>query len=493
MQVSGIDKRQISSNLRPRPVPQPNLLLQVQTRWSEDGLSATLHYRLDNLAAPALPTDGIDYSVGPLPAGWIEQTRNLLGVILESGGLAKDTGFRLRSLGGYLYQCVLPPELQVSFRKLRGAYTLLIIADQGAALPWELLHDSRNFLGERFIIGRWPQELDDTRPYEFPIGQVSVAHYAGVAQPQVWADLLKPAGLDELQPDILTGGMLDLTWVETLRGLHLLRHGKPAGLSSQLDTPMPVAEAGGSDKIEEEVRTTKLSLRRNRPLVSLSYLSAGRAERTLLEEAWVPTYIRAGCSAFVGPLWAVHPAVEAAFINSFYTVLWSGAALGEAFQTARRMARTVMPDSLDWLAYVLFGDPMARAYRPVKGTGYAVVEPVGRQVDEPLPAGGEARFRVMLRRTPPVWHEDRVIEVAEEFHFYKLRVHVVTSDLQVTPPTVEMKRDPYGNYLGWFTATAPPDMAEHESTVQVYYVDDNKPVHSLMFPLKIVRAKERQP
>ena len=377
VQVSGIDKdkRQVSLNLRPRPVPQPNLLLQVQTRWSEDGLAATLHYRLDNLAAPALPTDGIDYSVGPLPAGWIEQTRNLLEVIMESGGLAKDAGFRLQSLGGYLYQCVLPPELQVSFRKLRGAYTLLIIADQGAALPWELLHDGRNFLGERFIIGRWPQELDDTRPYEFPIGQVSVAHYAGVAQPQVWADLLKPAGLDELQPDILTSGMLDLTRVETLRGLHLLRHGKPAGLSSQLDAPIPVAEAGGSGKIEEEVRITKLSLRRNRPLVSLSYLSAGRAERTLLEEAWVPTYIRAGCSAFIGPLWAVHPAVEAAFINSFYTVLWSGAALGEAFQTARRMARTVMPNSLDWLAYVLFGDPMARAYRPVKGTGYAVVEP----------------------------------------------------------------------------------------------------------------------
>src|SRR5207302_3927294 len=136
-----------------------------------------------------------------------------------------------------------------------------------------------------------------------------------------------------------------------------------------------------------------------------------------------------GCSAFVGPLWAVQPAVEEAFVSTFYSQLWAGQSLGDAFMIGRILAKAAAPDSLDWLAYVLFGDPMARPYRPVEGQGYAVVEPIGREMDDPVPAGGSARFRVSLRRTPPVWHEERVIEVAETLNFDNLQVYVVTFGL----------------------------------------------------------------
>jgi hypothetical protein len=160
--------------------------------------------------------------------------------------------------------------------------------------------------------------------------------------------------------------------------------------------------------------------------------------------------------------------------------------LGEAFYTSRQLARAAAPDSLDWLAYVLFGDPMARPYRPVEGKGYAVVEPIGREIDEPLPPGVPIRFRLSLRRTPPVWHEERVIEVAENLTFENLQAHVKTFGLQVTPDSaIAMSLAPTGNYLGWFTLVAPPEMVGNSALVQVFLMDGMQPIHSLMFSLNI--------
>jgi len=115
-------------------------------------------------------------------------------------------------------------------------------------------------------------------------------------------------------------------------------------------------------------------------------------------------------------------------------------------------------------------------------------------MDDPLPPGTPARFRVSLRRTPPVWHEERVIEVAEELAFDDLQVHVVTFDLQVTPsPPIPMKRAPTGDYLGWFTLVAAPELAGESAVVQVHFADGMQPIHSLTFSLKIGSEGGGQP
>jgi hypothetical protein len=287
---------------------------------------------------------------------------------------------------------------------------------------------------------------------------------------------------------VLDGGAQVLAEMERVWGLHLLRHGRLPGRSGGDSLPVRLEATG--QKVETEVRTTRLSLRRNRPLVSLGYLSAGLKELTQVEESWGPAYLGAGCSAFVGPLWAVAPEVEAAFLSGFYTGLWQGAALGQAFEAGRRLAQSAAPDSLDWLAYLLMGDPLARPYRPVASEGYATVEPVGRQVDDPLSPGSAARFRVQLRRTPPVWYEDRVVEVAEEFDFDELVVHITAAGLELRPGSpIDMFRTAEGDYQGWFTLVAPGDLQEESAHVQVYFVDGERMVHVVMFTQPIRRGK----
>jgi hypothetical protein len=250
-----------------------------------------------------------------------------------------------------------------------------------------------------------------------------------------------------------------------------------------------LAETSGGEDVDGNVRSAKLSLRRNRPLVSLGYLRVGRPEPTGLDDTWAPAFLHAGCSAFVGPLWAVSPAVEAAVVSGFYHRMWAGQTLGSAFVGARAQARAAAPESLDSLAYVLFGDPTAVPYRPVDGEGYAVVEPIGRALDDKLRRGDTARFRASLRRAPPVWHAERLVEVTRELDFDDLQVHVAAGRLQASASPVEMRRTPSGDYLGWFTLSAPAELADDEALAQVYFVDGVRTIHSVMLSFKLTKAE----
>ena len=274
---------------------------------------------------------------------------------------------------------------------------------------------------------------------------------------------------------------------EAIRGLHLIRYSHSEDVTDLHNAPIRLDNPSDAEDIETKIRPTKLNLRRNRPFVTLSYIKTDTPELTELEQTWASAFIRSGCSGFTSSLWAVEPSVEAAFISSFYNSLWAGASLGEAFYTSRQLARAVAPDSLDWLAYVLFGDPMARPYLPVEGKGYAVVEPIGQDIDEPMPVSVPLRFRLSLRRTPPIWHEERVMEVAEDLRFENLQVHVNAFGLEVTPPDsiIDMNLAPTDNYLGWFTLTAPSEMAGSSVLVEVYFMDGEQPIDNLIFSIDI--------
>ena len=474
---------------QPRPVPQPDFILRIQTAGNDTNSACQFQYQLRSFRIPSLFPGEINYYSEFLSSRWLEQMRELLGTTLEtiSDALPEDGRSRLKSLGQYLFSHLLPRELQNDLHtvtRLNRTFTLLILADQDSALPWELLHNGERFLSDRLIIGRWFWELNQTRPHEFPVGAIHVAHYNTVEQPELWTDLLEPPGAPPALP--LPDGVLShLDSTTAMRGLHLIRYSLSDATNRQ-NAPVRLDNGNQAQDIDRQIRPAKLNLRRHRPLVSLGSVRQDQPELIPLEQTWASAFIHAGCSAFTGSLWAVNPAVEAAFISSFYHRLWTGDSLGEAFQASRHLARAVVPDSLDWLSYVLFGDPMARPYRPVEGKGYAVVEPIGRDIDEPLPPDVPVRFRLSLRRTPPVWHEERVIEVAETLTFDNLQAHVKTFGLQVTPDSpIAMNLAPTGNYLGWFTLVAPPEMVENSALVQVFLMDGILPIHSLMFSLTI--------
>lgn len=472
-----------------RPVPQPDLILKVQTCWNENLSNCTFCYQLNSFHSSLLFANEVQQYSNIFAAEWLEQIKDLLQITLESStnSLSKDTHSRLLSLGQYLFQQLLPLEIQSIFRSvmhLNRSFTLLIVNDQDAELPWELIHDGQYFLGERFIVGHWLWELEKTLPYEFAIGSIRVSYYANVRQPEQWLSVLQLP--DGPISSLLPGGVLeDLRSVESIRGLHILRQGEFDNKEHHRNVPVPVDNNFPRD-IEQELQPIKLNLRRYRPLVTLGHMSQDVKAPTTLAQTWAPTFIRSGCSAFVGSLWTVEPAIESAFISNFYYRLWSGASLGMAFQAGRQAARVVVPESLDWMAYKLYGDPMARPYRPARGKGYAIVEPVGQDISDPIAPGEFVRFRVSLRRAPPVWYTNRLMDVEEDLVFDDLKVYIMASGLRVTPnDSIDMKQAPTDDYFGWFTLTIPSDFEGNSALVRVHYEDGDEPIHSLRFSLSV--------
>ena len=501
VEVAGINENAMvvatPLTLQPRPVAQADYILQVDTCW-HDATDKTeqvfsFHYHLTT----RLPNGDVEAHSERLSTQWMdtlrEEWQQLLGE--TKGGVVQRPC--LVRLGRYLCQTLLPQKLQKKLWAGKGR-SLLLITDQNASLPWELLHNGNEFLAERLIIGRWLRELPDLPPYEFPVDQISVAYYENAAlEYQWWVNLIEPSGSLGGLP--LRDGLVDVQ-SESLRGLHLLRYGCKIS-DNNGEAPVHLADDG-------QFQPIKLKLRRNCPLVSLSYVSAGRPELTNLAKRWAPTFVHAGCSAFVGPLWTVQPAVEAAFISGFYHYLWTGWSLGEAFQAGRDLARAAVPESLDWLAYTLFGDPMARPYRPVKGQGYAVVEPIGQSKDDPLLLlpGEPLRFRVSLRREPPIWHKSRIMEIAEELSVDDLQVQVIARDVELLPNghvsnknqsknkqartlSIAMKGTSTGHEPVGFTVLVPPKMTARKTRIRVFFVDGEQPIHSLTIPLKVGQAK----
>lgn len=114
------------------------------------------------------------------------------------------------------------------------------------------------------------------------------------------------------------------------------------------------------------------------------------------------------------------------------------------------------------------------------------MEPIGQEIDDPVAPGTTVRFRVSLQITPPVWYENRLMEVAKDLTFEDLRVFIVTSGLRVTPgDSVILTPTATRDYLGWFTLTAPLEMENRLVLVQVYFEDGIEPVHHLRFSLKV--------
>ena len=482
-------------NFLARSIPHSDLAIQINTHFeiSENkSASFVFHYQIDGFHPSLLFIEKDKYDSQPIAANFLERALGLIKEKLRNGTASPYFKPSLISIGNYLYKHLIPTDLQEvlnSIYRLKTNFNILVLTNQYDYFPWEILHNGQHFLGERFTIGRWLLESNRTRPYEFPLGLINLGHYARVKKPVKWLEVLEVS--EAPFPSLLSHGTIaELTSIEPMRGLHLLRMGESEiCIEEHDDTPVLLDSNESNQDLEEEVRDIKLSLKRNRPLISLGYLNAGQAEWTNLTSTWASTFIRAGCSAFIGPLWAVQPQVEAAFVSTFYSRLWAGKPLGESFWAARQMARVAVPDSMDWLAYVLFGDPMARPYRPVEGQGYAIVEPVGQDIDQPVMPGAQVRFRASLRRKPPIWYENRLMDVAETLEFDQLKIYVVTSELQVEPgECIDMTKTPGGDYLGWFTLTVPVELAGRSALVQVHFEDGMEPIHSLRFAVQVAAA-----
>ena len=290
----------------------------------------------------------------------------VLGGVDREGRLAKQNLEDLGALGRLLAEQLLPPNARARLAQSTAAELTLTLDDQLTRVPWELLHDGREFLCLRFGVGRVvtsAKQLAASKPREGK-GPLKVA---------LMAD---PAGT---LPEALRHG--------TQLGTHLGDRAEYQAVVNdrKVNRPEFIAQFGTSDVVhvageakygdngfvlgDGVITATDLSrLPSNATVPRLVFFTAAETatpgrnphdEKTVFGLA--TALVAGGVKHFIGSLRAVPGAAGFQFANEFYRALAGGASIGIALRDARReAARRQGKTDLTWASYVLYGDPTAR-------------------------------------------------------------------------------------------------------------------------------------
>ena len=428
-----------------RLAPQPDFVLQLDTELPEGANGPhLLTYRLSS-RLPHLPLRNQEVGTASLPAGELSRLRTLLHSTLQPSGLQpEDTREQLLSFGSYLFDRLFPPDKTTALREAfwtaaEKLTTWLFVEDGVTWAPWELLvpyrrdvNEPRFFLGERFHVSRW-LELGPSLYSEVPFGDLALAHYKSGEHDEeltAWGRLLDAVN---------AGGIAEIVKRDKpCYRLHLLRYTDEPGSARRALVPRDEKIAVASPT--EDAKRARLDLRLNRPVISLSILDSNGA-RTELREDWplpdrVLPFLRAGASAVIGPWWPTSEAADHIFWLNFYDLVETRVPLGEAVWRARRMVQQSLPNSPDWLAYTLFGDPRARAYKPAPSEGYTILERL--YPDQPVHRGETCYFRASISNRPSLFYQERLVQ-ADELPKNPMALFIAPGLQDNIPEPVEMK------------------------------------------------------
>ncbi len=488
-------KLKLPTPLGPHPIPNPDLALRIyatpqDTETSRLRFDYVLYSPHHKLHMPGIMAESVEVTTAQLA-----RTHAQSGKILQQAmtGHSREIQEGLAVIGRELYTLLFSfgdNGLNRYYQELTEHFkSWLILSDANPWIPWELVKPhgpgwEHDFLGARYALGRWIEGWGALCQPEFPLGQVCFAQDTAMEQStEAWMHLLtsdEAPRLDSIAPgegllvDWPGGYPAALDYASPVWGLHFA--GYPNRLSRSLKA---LAVRDESWLSTETLKDHWLDLHHKAPLVTFGMQSLnGQTALTDVESKWMPTFIRAGASAFVSALWATSPQADWLFWRAFYQSIWQRVPLGEAVLQARQYVRQAMPDSMDWLAYFLVGDPMARGYIPRPGEGYTALECINHDLEQPLCLSQRYRFRASLRTAPPPWYRGRRYQATEEA-WESPQVFVFAHTFEIHPGTSLPLRAPVGDIMDTTFDLVPQVAGEHDVFVKFMDGDEVRQTLSL--------------
>jgi hypothetical protein len=280
--------------------------------------------------------------------------------------LIEDKIKDLSSLGQLIYTMFLPVPIQKHLETIKEP---VILKTNDNEIPWELLHDDNNFLCLKVPIGRRLRSREVPRSNR--VTESDSIRILFIANP---TDDLEGAeeevdyiikNLDpSIQVDILKGSQATNTSV-----LSAFRSGKydiihySGHAEFNIDQPDESALiCANRRKIYAQEIKRILS---GKPLVFLNACGSGR-EKICEEgesytgsdtEGLASSFILGGALSIIGSSWPL-PDISAGILASeFYKLMLSGDSIGSALHKARMHLKNERPDDINWMAFILYGDP----------------------------------------------------------------------------------------------------------------------------------------
>lgn len=317
-----------------------------------------------------------------------ENLKDALAVAAKSIAKSKtaDSESVFAELGMMMHDLLLPEPIQ---QELNNLDTSLIISTNDPTLPWELLHDGKEFLGLRLPMGRRlmiPREL--CKRVSQPDDKFS---FLIIANPT--GDL--PAADEEVKElvSLLPEGSYKVlsrdraSWVEVQRQLRI---GQYNIIHYSGHAEFDEESQEGALVLANGQRLTAAAITRNlrgSPLVFLNachtskaamsnglgngesdpvtqYLSIGPHNTENLATAFIIGNRNGAASGLIGTLWGVADKTAKEFSVNFYREILQGNDVGESLKLARNKTMKANRNDATWASFVLYGDPRLNILEP---------------------------------------------------------------------------------------------------------------------------------
>lgn len=303
----------------------------------------------------------------------VDRIAALLDVGDAEGRIASRELEELANLGQLLYRLLLPAQTREKLAQSTAAELMLVIDDQLVEIPWELLHDGRDYLSLRFGIGRTvrtpqPVALGQPREARSPLRVVIVADPRGDLPDsrregvQLSAQLGRHPELRVVTPGPGVTRQEFLTHFTTCDLLHFAGH-------AEYDRATPAASSfllsDGPLSATELVQLTNAA--GSPRLIFLNACQSGQTPDWRASELATRVFglanaiLLTGVKHYLGTIRRLPDRAGFHYALELYRQLGAGQSVGVAVREARRaVVKRHGKTSLTWASYVLYGDPASR-------------------------------------------------------------------------------------------------------------------------------------
>lgn len=277
---------------------------------------------------------------------------------------------RLAVKGTYLFQNMLPAELQTDLWRLRDQIHSVQIQSDEPWIPWELcrLCGKENdrfieggFFCEAFAITRWLPGIS-LRP------GISMNNIAIVVPTDSGLSFTakEMEYLNDLASNKRRVSQVPATYISLYQAMakgdydcwHFTGHGGFRNINA--DRSVILLEQG-ERFTPEDLSGMAANLGAAHPIVFLNACQIGRSGMSLTGiGGWARRFLMAEASAFIGAYWSIYDESAYDFAAAIYDRLLSGMTIGEAAQKARMVLKEKANRDSTWLAYTVYADPLAR-------------------------------------------------------------------------------------------------------------------------------------
>ncbi len=332
---------------------------------------------------------------------------NTLNKANRRGRLTREILTTLREIGQIFHDELFTTEIKDKLENSKAEFLRLYLDDQLVHIPWELLYDGRQFLCQRFNMGR----LVKTR--QAPIGIRSRA----LARPLKLLILADPGGdlngaydegtqlrdqMDQDKEFLNVSLRSDKITVDSIkrkvRNFDIIHFAGHADYSSENPDDSGWRLSDGTLKTSD---ITKMAGTATMPsLIFSNACQSARTDWALAEHfeneifGLANAFLLGGVNHYIGTFWEILDEPSSRFALEFYKCIFADMPVGEAMRQARlALIREYGEETIIWASYLLYGDPT-----------FNYMDHIKDQTDDPMPepvpvadaiAGGRTREEVI--------------------------------------------------------------------------------------------------